>query len=167
MPRRLQIEYSRAIQRVTDETGREVTAADVYSIFRGEYLDLATPYRFMRHRIASVDGGIRIEVDVQHNGKAQTLVGTGNGPIDAFVQALDMPVRVMDYHEHSIGVGADASAASYVEVRIGDSPTGFGVGIDSDIVTASFKAVLSAVNRHARNPAGEGEEVGSQPELVG
>ena len=151
LPRRLQIEYSRAIQRVTDETGREVTASDVYTIFRREYLDIAAPYRFVRHRIASQETGIRVDVDVEIDGNLTTLSGIGNGPIDAFVHALDLPVKVMDYHEHSIGVGADASAASYVELRIGDSPTGFGVGIDHDIVTASFKAVLSAVNRHMQS----------------
>ncbi|MBX6318599.1 2-isopropylmalate synthase [Pigmentiphaga sp.] len=148
LPRRLQIEFSRAIQRVTDETGREVTASDVYAIFSREYLDRHDPYRFVRHRMASIDEGVRVEVDVLVDGQPRTLVGSGNGPIDAFVQALGMPMRLMDYHEHSIGVGADASAACYVEVRIGDAPTGFGVGVDSDIVTASFKAVLSAVNRH-------------------
>ncbi len=148
LPRRLQIEFSRAIQRVTDETGREVTASDVYAIFSREYLDRHDPYRFVRHRVASIDEGVRVEVDVLVDGQPRTLVGSGNGPIDAFVQALGMPMRLMDYHEHSIGVGADASAACYVEVRIGDAPTGFGVGVDSDIVTASFKAVLSAVNRH-------------------
>jgi len=148
LPRRLQIEFSRAIQRVTDETGREVTASDVYAIFSREYLDRHDPYRFVRHRMASIDEGVRVEVDVLVDGQPRTLVGSGNGPIDAFVQGLGMPMRLMDYHEHSIGVGADASAACYVEVRIGDAPTGFGVGVDSDIVTASFKAVLSAVNRH-------------------
>ncbi len=166
LPRRLQIEYSRAVQRVTEETGREVTAADVYAVFRREYLDVAAPYRFVRHRIASIDNGIRVEVDVLHEGKARTLVGTGNGPIDAFVQALGMPVRVMDYNEHSIGTGADASAASYVELRVGDSPTGFGVGIDSDIVTASFKAVLCAVNRHMQTAPGTVETEAVAEEVV-
>lgn len=165
LPRRLQIEYSRAVQRVTDETGREVTATDVFEIFRNEYLDVAGPYRFVRHRLASQEQGIRVDVDVEFEGRTMTLTGIGNGPIDAFVHALDLPVRVMDYHEHAIGMGADASAASYVELRVGDSPTGFGVGIDHDIVTASFKAVLSAVNRHMRTE--EGEEVeAEEPALV-
>ena len=163
LPRRLQIEYSRAIQRVTDETGREVTATDVYAIFRREYLDIAVPYKFVRHRIASTDEGIRVDVDVIYEGQARTLSGNGNGPIDAFVNALDLPIRVMDYHEHSIGIGADASAASYVELRIGESPTGFGVGIDHDIVTASFKAVLSAVNRHMQSTDTADEETADEP----
>ncbi len=148
LPRRLQIEFSRAIQRVTDETGAEVTAGDVYGVFAAEYLDRDAPYCFLGHRINSKQGGIRVEVDVTEHGEARTFVGEGNGPIDAFVNALGQPVRVMDYHEHAIGVGADAKAACYVEVRIGDSPTGFGVGVDPDIVTASFKAILCALNRH-------------------
>ena len=74
--------------------------------------------------------------------------GQGNGPIDAFVAALGLDIRVMDYHEHAIGAGANAQAASYVELRVGDGPTTFGVGVDGNIVTASFKAVVSAVNRH-------------------
>lgn len=149
LPRRLQIEFSRAIQRVTDATGREVTAGEVYGVFSDEYLNRNAPYCFLGHRINSQQGGIRVEVDVTHHGEAQTLIGEGNGPIDAFVNALGQPVRVLDYHEHAIGVGADAKAACYVEVRIGGSPTGFGVGVDPDIVTASFKAILCALNRHS------------------
>jgi 2-isopropylmalate synthase len=76
--------------------------------------------------------------------------GAGNGPIDAFVRALGLDVRVMDYHEHAIGSGADAKAASYIELRIGNGPTTFGVGIDGNIATASFKAVISAINRDSR-----------------
>ena len=74
--------------------------------------------------------------------------GQGNGPIDAFVGALGLDIRLMDYHEHAIGSGADARAACYVELRVGNGQTLFGAAIDSNIVTASFKAVLSAVNRH-------------------
>jgi 2-isopropylmalate synthase len=73
--------------------------------------------------------------------------GQGNGPIDAFVSALGLDIRLMDYHEHAIGSGADARAACYVELRLGNGPTLFGAAIDSNILTASFKAVLSAVNR--------------------
>src|SRR3546814_794414 len=89
-----------------------------------------------------------IEVELEENGVVRNLVGRGDGAISAFVNALDMNVRIMDYHEHAIGTGTDTRAASYVELRVGDSATGFGVGIDRDIVTASFQAVLSAVNRH-------------------
>jgi 2-isopropylmalate synthase len=75
--------------------------------------------------------------------------GSGDGALAAFVAAIGEPIRIMDYTEHAIGTGTDTRAACYVETRVGDSPTGFGVGIDGDIVTASFRAVLSAVNRRA------------------
>ncbi|MFJ1300179.1 2-isopropylmalate synthase [Pseudomonadota bacterium AL_CKDN230030165-1A_HGKHYDSX7] len=153
LPRRLQIEFSRAIQRVTDETGREVNSTDVYTIFKSEYLDQRTPWKLIRHRIdgdpsAGEGKHFSIQAELEYNGERRTVTGTGDGAISAFVAALGAPVRIMDYHEHAIGTGTDTRAASYVELRVGDSATGFGVGIDRDIVTASFQAVLSAVNRH-------------------
>jgi len=153
LPRRLQIEFSRAIQRVTDETGQEVTADDVHTIFSREYLEQHTPWTLVRHRIDGDPGAAEgqhfsIVVELDYNGERRTLRGTGDGAISAFVHALALPVRIMDYHEHAIGTGTDTRAACYVEMRVGDAPTGFGVGIDRDIVTASFQAVLSAVNRY-------------------
>ena len=153
LPRRLQIEFSRAIQRVTDETGREVTASDVYDIFEREYLTQHTPWKLVRHRItgdANPGSGkqFEIEVELEHNGQTRKLTGQGDGAIAAFVHALQSQIKIMDYHEHAIGTGTDTRAACYIEVRIGDAPTGFGVGIHGDIVTASFLAILSALNRH-------------------
>ncbi|QDQ86295.1 2-isopropylmalate synthase [Alcaligenaceae bacterium SJ-26] len=153
LPRRLQIEFSRAIQKVSDETGREVTAENVYDVFQSEYLGQHAPWKLIRHRIAGTpEAGegrqFRIEVDLEHDGQPVTVTGEGDGAISAFVAALDLPIRIMDYHEHAIGTGADTRAASYVELRLGESATGFGVGVNRDIVTASFHAVLSAVNRH-------------------
>jgi 2-isopropylmalate synthase len=84
------------------------------------------------------------------------LQGGGNGPIDAFVDALGLDIKLMDYHEHSIGSGANAKAACYVELRLENGPTLFGAGIDSNIVTASFKAVLSAVNRQIKQKESAG-----------
>ncbi|HEY9573087.1 MAG TPA: 2-isopropylmalate synthase, partial [Pusillimonas sp.] len=153
LPRRLQIEFSRAIQRVTDETGAEVTASKVYDIFSSEYLEREQPWKLIRHRItgdpkASSGNQFMIEAEVEENGQVRNLVGRGDGAISAFVNALDSDVRIMDYHEHAIGTGTDTRAACYVELRVGESGTGFGVGIHGDIVTASFLAILSAVNRH-------------------
>ncbi len=155
LPRRLQIEFSRAIQRVTDETGREVTPKDVYDVFAAEYLEREAPWKLVRHRITgspkSADGRkqFAIEVEVQVNGEVRHLEGEGDGAISAFVNALGIDARIMDYQEHAIGTGTDTRAASYVEMRIEDAPTGFGVGIHEDIVTSSFLAILSAINRHA------------------
>lgn len=164
LPRRLQIEFSRAIQRVTDETGREVTADDVFKIFDSEYLKQTTPWKLIRHRIegdpSRAEGQhFAIEVELENDGERRIVTGSGDGAISAFVNALGMPARIMDYHEHAIGTGTDVRAASYVELRLADSATGFGVGIDRDIVTASFQAILSAVNRHLK--AGVQAEVAS------
>ncbi|MEC4721177.1 2-isopropylmalate synthase [Noviherbaspirillum sp. CPCC 100848] len=150
LPRRLQIELSRAIQRITDATGKEVGAGDIYDIFRSEYLDRKAPYAYHAHQMLQEAGAaqrVEVKAEIEKDGKTTTLHGHGNGPIDAFVQALGIDINVMDYHEHAIGAGADARAACYVELRVNNGPTLFGVGVDSNIVTASFKAVLSAVNR--------------------
>jgi 2-isopropylmalate synthase len=150
LPRRLQIEFSRAVQRETDATGREVGSGDIHRIFRDEYLEREAPYAYRSHRTTDgVDGSLQVAIDMEIAGVPEVRHGQGNGPIDAFVHALGRDIRVMDYHEHSIGMGADAQAACYVEMRVENGPTLFGVGIDANIVTASFKAVTSALNRHA------------------
>ena len=150
LPRRLQIEFSRAVQKVADASGREIAAAGIYDIFCREYLEQQTPYAYSAHKMvedSSSDEPVQIDVTLAHRSSVQHLQGGGNGPIDAFVNALGLDIRLMDYHEHSIGSGANARAACYVELRLANGPTVFGAGIDSNIVTASFKAVLSAVNR--------------------
>jgi 2-isopropylmalate synthase len=150
LPRRLQIEFSRAVQKVADASGREIAAGDIYALFVQEYLEQEQPYRYVSHRMTEDSSSaepVRLDVAVTRNHVAQSLQGGGNGPIDAFVDALGLDIRLMDYHEHAIGSGANARAACYVELRVENGPTLFGAGIDSNIVTASFKAVLSAVNR--------------------
>jgi 2-isopropylmalate synthase len=150
LPRRLQIEFSRAVQREADATGREIAASDIYGIFAGEYLSRTKPYDYLGHRMSedsALDAPVQMAVDLMREGEKLTKNGHGNGPIDAFVDALGLDIRLMDYHEHSISSGANAQAACYVELRVANGPTLFGVGIDANIVTASFKAVLSAVNR--------------------
>ncbi|HYE39964.1 MAG TPA: alpha-isopropylmalate synthase regulatory domain-containing protein, partial [Ramlibacter sp.] len=151
LPRRLQIEFSRAVQQVADQSGREITAAQIHDIFQHEYLDRSSPYAYGSHRMVEDSAGdekVALDLSLTVRGQQHARQGGGNGPIDAFVNALGLPIRLMDYHEHSIGSGANARAACYIELRVEDGPTLFGAGIDSNIVTASFKAVLSAVNRH-------------------
>jgi 2-isopropylmalate synthase len=151
LPRRLQIEFSRAVQRITDETGGEVAANDIHKIFNSEYLTAVTPYQYRNHHIDdSKSGEIQISVELEKDGKPLSVHGTGNGPIDAFINALGLDIKLMDFHEHAIGAGAGANAASYIELRVNNGPTRFGVGIDSNIMTASFRAVLSAVNRDSK-----------------
>jgi 2-isopropylmalate synthase len=150
LPRRLQIEFSRAVQKVADASGREVAAADIHAIFQREYFEQTTPFAYTSHKMVEDTNSaepVQIDVALLENGAAIARQGGGNGPIDAFVDALGLDIKLMDYHEHSIGSGANARAACYVELRLANGPTLFGAGIDSNIVTASFKAVLSAVNR--------------------
>ena len=161
LPRRLQIEFSRAVQAHTDSSGHEVTADDLWRIFTDEYLpaepggDLEPWGRFALRgsRTASgQDGPDRLSVDIVDNGVHRTLEGVGNGPIDAFVQALGsigQGVEILDYAEHALSTGGDATAAAYVECAVGDQVL-WGVGIDPSITTASFKAIISAVNRAHR-----------------
>jgi 2-isopropylmalate synthase len=156
LPRRLQIEFSRVVQQLADSSGREIAASDIHALFVREYLEQEAPYRYASHRMSentrSDDSAagepVQVEVTAFDGHVQRALRGAGNGPIDAFVNALGLDVRLMDYHEHAIGSGANARAACYVELRVGNGPTLFGAAIDSNIVTASFKAVLSAVNRH-------------------
>ena len=150
LPRRLQIEMSRAVQAETDASGREITAAGIHAIFSREYLEQKSPYAYSAHKMvedSSSDEPVQIDITLAHRQTVLHLQGGGNGPIDAFVNALGLQVKLMDYHEHAIGSGANARAACYVELRLDNGPTVFGAGIDSNIVTASFKAVLSALNR--------------------
>ncbi len=131
--------FSRAVQAMTDNTGLEASADDLHALFRREYLERESPLRYVSHQLVSDSGAVEIEVQMLREGKPCSVRGKG---------ALDLRVRVMDYHEHAMTAGADARAACYVEVRVGESPTGFGAGIDANLVTASLRAVLSGLNRH-------------------
>ncbi|HYJ74811.1 MAG TPA: 2-isopropylmalate synthase [Kineosporiaceae bacterium] len=156
LPRRLQIEFSQVVQRVTDDQGGEVPPQELWRIFSDEYLPTADGWG--RFRINGVrqssdgDGAERLTVDLADNGTPVTLEGHGNGPIAAFVDALaevGVDVRVLDYAEHAMSAGGDATAAAYLECAVGDRVL-WGVGVDTNITRASLKAVVSAVNRAAR-----------------
>jgi 2-isopropylmalate synthase len=154
LPRLLQIEFSHAVQRVTDATGKELPSAEIHAVFEREYVAPDTPLSYRDHRAQhnADDGHVehlsaRVEVD----GVERTLQGAGNGPVDAFVQILrrefGVDIHVQNYHEHGVGAGEDATAVSYVQLRVGADRAVYGVGLDSNIVTATLKAVVSAVNR--------------------
>ncbi|MEN9692903.1 MAG: hypothetical protein RLZZ330_547 [Actinomycetota bacterium] len=157
LPRRLQIEFSQVIQRHTDNEGGEVTPQQMWEIFQDEYLpNPAAPWgRFSLKSVkqdSAVDGDTTVEVVIVDNGNEAKLVGIGNGPIAAFCNALSqhgVDVKVRDYNEHAMSEGGDARAASYLECEVGNTIL-WGAGIDPSIVTSSFKAVISAVNRAAR-----------------
>jgi 2-isopropylmalate synthase len=160
LPRRLQIEFSGVVQRHTDAEGGEVTAAELWRIFRSEYfLDGAEtqgPLELLGSRTNAASGERdEVAVSVRFDGADSVITGVGNGPIDAFVAALatrGLSVRILDYNEHALGSGADARAAAYLEVSV-DDRVYWGVGIDPNIVTASLRAVVSAVNRASRDRA--------------
>ena len=158
LPRRLQIEFSSVIQRVTDDEGGEISGAEMWNIFSAEYLpDPAAPWgRFSLKSVkqdSAVDGETSIDAVIIDNGTEVSLTGTGNGPIAAFCDALSkhgVDVRVLDYAEHAMSAGGDAKAASYLECAV-DGTVLWGVGIDPSITTSSLKAIISAVNRAVRN----------------
>jgi 2-isopropylmalate synthase len=148
MPRRLQVEFSSIVQRHTDEHGTEVNADDLWKLFSEEYLNENARIRMLSHHMVGNDGGHQIDLTVSIDGVSHVLHGRGNGPIDAAVQALGLPVRVDSYEERSIDSGADARAVAFIEAT-SDGVTGarFGVGIDRSIVMASLRALISAANR--------------------
>nr|WP_207782597.1 2-isopropylmalate synthase [Phytoactinopolyspora limicola] len=150
LPRRLQIEFSGVVQTITDGEGGEVEPERMGAVFRAEYLDRTTPLALNSVHTSSAAGERdELEVGVYVDGQHRTLTGTGDGPIDAFVNALGTigyEVRVLDYAEHALTSGADARAAAYLECSVGGEVC-WGVGIDPNIVTASLKAIVSAVNR--------------------
>jgi 2-isopropylmalate synthase len=156
LPRRLQIEFSQVIQRVTDTEGGEVSPQQMWDYFADEYLP--TDERWGRFRLRSVaaagdvDGASDITISLDDGGESVTLTGTGNGPISAFCNAMSeygVDVRVLDYHEHALSAGGDARAAAYLECAVGGQVL-WGVGVDPNIVTASLKAIVSATNRALR-----------------
>ena len=156
LPRRLQIEFSRVVQAYTDAGGGEVSADALWEVFQQAYLAPDQPLQLVE--VSSASGAGRtyeVSASVVDRGRARNISGEGNGPVSAFVDAissLGYHVRVLDYAEHALSSGGDALAAAYVECEVGDGENAqvlWGVGMDANIVTASLKAVTSAVNRAA------------------
>jgi 2-isopropylmalate synthase len=148
LPRRLQIEFSQVVQQAMDTSGKEQTAADIWTLFRDAYqLDNTQ----LDYEVSSPnEGRVSLQAQLPIGSSLLDVCGHGNGPIDALCHALSEtigePVRVLGYHEHSVGSGADAQAIAYVEMRLGDR-TLFGVGLDANILTASLKAIVSGLLR--------------------
>ncbi|MGE0652851.1 MAG: 2-isopropylmalate synthase [Alphaproteobacteria bacterium] len=154
LPRRLQIEFSQVVQEIAETSGKELSARDIWTAFERTYLEAPGPFAFVDHRTvpdthASEQRSLTATVTV--NGTAREIHGGGNGPIAAYVDALareaGVDMRVVDYSEHAVGHGADATAIAYVEAKTADGRTLFGVGMHHNIVTASLRAVTSAANR--------------------
>jgi len=156
LPRRLQVEFSGVVQRHTDSHGGEMSAAGLWQLFSGTYFDAVKPVRYVEHHLLKHDNGQGIRLTVEMQGTAHVLAGQGNGPIDAAVHALrgiGMDVKVRSYEERSMGSsidGGDARACAFIEVTASDSHCEvYGVGMDTNIVTASLKALVSGINRLA------------------
>ena len=157
LPRRLQIEFSQVVQAVMDGEGKELSAAAIWHIFEREYAIGDAARAQVSHPVIGdrSDGSVQVSAEVRVAGRQMRVEGAGTGPIDAFVDGLAAHIgsslRVLDYHEHSIGSGADARAVAYLELRVGaetnNAQTLFGVGIDTNIVSASLKAIVSGLSR--------------------
>jgi 2-isopropylmalate synthase len=156
LPRRLQMEFSRVVQRHTDSEGGEVTPDELWRIFSAEYLSDTEPLDLLSVPDISNGGRYTVTANVRVKGVDKTLVGEGNGALDAFADAVSIlgyEVRVLDYTSHALSSGTDAVAVAYVETEIGqgdDTRVIWGVGMHESIATAAQKAVIGAINRAAR-----------------
>ncbi len=150
MPRRLQIEFSQVVQAAADITGKELTSQELWTLFSREYLTAKGPFQYRSHQLStSTDGADseRLSLQLERDGRVETRLGQGSGPIDAMVAAIGLPFDVLSYEEHSRGQGSAAMAVSYIEITTRSRRTLFGAGMHSNIITASLLAILSAVNR--------------------
>ena len=152
LPRPLQIAFSKIAQEQMDEEGKELTSAALWSLFSKTYLLSDAPLELLAHKtFPGAEGSRTLTAELKQDGAIRTIEGVGNGPIDAFVDALKTTYGVefsfLDYHEHAVGRGANATAACYVQLQDEKGRTVHGVGIDPNIVMASLKAVLSGMQR--------------------
>ena len=156
LPRRMQIEFTRVIQGITDRTGKEMTASNIYDEFDATYLGLDAPFLlngFESAHNAQGEDKTLLTARVTENGDARVVQGSGNGSLSAFVSGMEeltsSDLRVLDYHEHSKGSGSDAVAVTFIEMQI-DGVDIWGCGVHTDITTSSMRAVVSAINRSRR-----------------
>lgn len=154
LPRRLQIEFSGIVQKISDATAKEVKSSDIVAIFEQEYFAVNTPYTYQSSKMTNYDDSqqkVDMIIYAQYENKTVEISGTGNGPIDAAAHALSqyaqMDISVVDYSEHSVAEGSDVEAVCYVEVKVDNTKTVFGVGKDKNIIAAAVKALINGVNR--------------------
>ncbi len=152
LPKMMRVEFGKIMNRVADELGREIAIQEIYEIFEREYLGRETPIKLEKFRaLTTQSGDVECRAHVVWNGENKELRGQGNGPIDAFVEALRdanvLPFDILNFAEHSLEGGAEARAVSYIQIGQPDGATFYGAAIDTNIELASIKAVVSAVNR--------------------
>jgi 2-isopropylmalate synthase len=157
LPRKLQVEFGKIVQRIADSEGTELTSERIWECFEREYLGEQGSLALVDHRTWPEENGIRgLEATISDNGTRKKIKGRGNGPVDAYVGALAKVIgedfEILDYHEHAIARGAGATAIAYVEMSRPNGLSLFGVGMNKSIVTASLRAITSAVNRLRQKP---------------
>ena len=154
LPRRLQIEFSGIVQKVSDTTGKEVKSREIVELFEREFFAVTAPFAFRHSDIRENAAEVEITIDSQYRDRPVVLTGRGNGPIDAAAHALSTylgcEVSVVDYHEHAVGQGSNVAAVSYIEIKVDQGKPIFGVGRDTNIIIAALKALLNGVNRFYR-----------------
>jgi len=151
LPRRLQIEFSRIVQRATDASGKEAGTAEIYQLFQQTYLGATQPLVCHQIEQHSIDDQVTVTLDVEMAGQERRCRGQGTGPVSAAVAALqplfNEPIVIVNYHEHAASGGAGSEAVCYIELRLGDAEPVFGVGRDINIVAAAIHALVSGINR--------------------
>tara|TARA_B100000700_G_scaffold37587_1_gene37196 strand:- start:4650 stop:6332 length:1683 start_codon:yes stop_codon:yes gene_type:complete len=154
MPRRLQIEFSQVIQKIADETGKEIIASEIWETFQKTYLNNKGKFNFVEHHIKSSSSSKSqedlLKIKITEDGIEKQIEGSGNGPIDAFINALkndlNLSVKISDFHQHAISTGSDAKAVAYIEIQ-NKGESSWGVGMHANTVIASFLSVISGLNK--------------------
>lgn len=166
MPKAMHPDFGKVIQQFTDREGRELKHGEIYETFENEYLNAESPYSLLTFNVvkrhintAQKESRAEVEATLLVNGEERTIAATGNGPLDAFCSALKRQVtgdfKLQSYHEHALEDGSSAKAAAYIEIRSPNGSVHWGTGVDTDIIIASIKAVLSSLNRSRRQQTGE------------
>ncbi len=150
LPRRLQISLSQRIQKLADDTGKEISSSQIWDIFEKKYLQPVNNYSYIKHSSSSKDDLHKLELTMNMNNEETTIKGSGNGPIDSFVNGLSekigVEIKVADYHQTAISSGSDAKAAAYIELEK-DGKTFWGVGIHPNTTRASFDAIIVGLSK--------------------
>ena len=150
LPRRLQISMSQKIQKLADESGKEISSPEIWDIFENNFLIAKGDFLYLSHLSSTRDDVNQLELKMSINSKEYLISGLGNGPIDAFInglcQKLDVQIKVSDYHQSAISSGSDAQAAAYIELEK-DGKTSWGVGINQNTTRASFEAIIVGLSK--------------------
>jgi 2-isopropylmalate synthase len=170
LPRRLQIEFSGRIQAITEDTGTEISPTEMWAAFSMDYLPEHPSIELVTYETTTAEAGTTLVARLHVLGRDRTVRGTGNGPVAALVHALraefDLPLEVLDFSEHAVGAGTDATAVAYVEARDADGPQGkvrWGVGVHESVLTASLRAVVGAFNRLHPRASERAARIDTQP----